>query len=124
MEYSQKVCPEHVRTVLDPFRRDVDGYATGVRSDMGMKMAAMIEFLIQVPVDRRYVAPSIMSMCTTSDHVLIVNGDVAGSSDVLESNLRAWTRTTGLAAGMETESFQAMIDANMGVPTACHRVTI
>ena len=125
MEHSQKVCPEMVRTKLDPFTRDEDGLAIAPRaSDMSPAFAAMLEFLIQVPLPTRTVQPTIMSLCTTSDHFLIGNGDFLGSSDDLERNLRDWCEATGLAAGHETASFQAMIDANMGVPTACHRVTI
>lgn len=122
---SQKVCPERVRNKLDPFTRDEDGIATSIRAtDMSPAFAAMLEFLIQVPLPERTVQPAIMSLCTTSDHFLIGNGDFLGSSDDLERNLRRWVEATGLEEGYETESFQAMIDANMGVPTACHRVTI
>lgn len=125
MNHSQKVCPEMVRTKLDPFTRNEEGMAIAPRaSDMSPAFAAMLEFLIQVPLPTRTVKPSIMSLCTTSDHFLIGNGDFLGSSDDLEDNLRNWCGAVGLASGYETESFQAMIDANMGVPTACHRVTI
>lgn len=124
MNHSQKVCPEAVRTILDPFTRDEYGHATGPRaSDMSPAFAAMLEFLIQVPPDRRAVSPCVMSLCTTSDHYLIGNGDFLGSSDDLERNLRNWCSVTGLA-GVERTSFQAMIDANMGVPAMCHRVTV
>jgi hypothetical protein len=125
MNHSQKVCPEEVRAMLDPFTRDEEGLAIGPRaSGMSPKFAAMLEFLIQVPVEKRAVTPTFMSLCTTSDHFLIGNGDFHGSSDDLEDNLRGWCRVMGLARGYQTESFQAMIDANMGCPTACHRVTI
>ena len=124
-EYSQKVCPEKVRRTLDPFTRDEDGIAVEPRSSgMSAAFAAMLEFLIQVPLPNRAVKPTIMSLCTTSDHFLIGNGDFLGSSDDLERNLRNWCEATGLKAGYETESFQAMIDANMGVPAMCHRVTL
>jgi len=125
IDNSQRVCPEKVRTKLDPFTRDEEGNAYTLRSTkMSPEFAAMLEFLIQVPLPERTVKPAIMSLCTTSDHFLIGNGDFFGSSDDLERNLRDWCRATGLAAGYETESFQAMIDANMGVPSMCHRVTI
>lgn len=125
MEHSQKVCPEQVRAKLDPFTRDEDGMAMASRaSDMSPAFAAMLEFLIQVPLPKRTVKPTIMSLCTTSDHFLIGNGDFLGSSDDLETNLRLWCKAAGLGSGYETESFQAMIDANMGVPAMCHRVTI
>ncbi len=125
MEHSQKVCPEHVRNVLDPFHRDEEGMAISPRaSDMSPAFAAMLEFLIQVPLPTRTVKPSIMSLCTTSDHFLIGNGGFLGSSDDLERDLRHWCKALGLKTGYETESFQAMIDANMGVPEACHRVMI
>lgn len=124
MNHSQKVCPEAVRTILDPFTRDEEGNAYTLRSTkMSPAFAAMLEFLIQVPVSKRTVKPVIMSLCTTSDHFLIGNGDFLGSSDDLERNLRNWCSATGLA-GVERKSFQAMIDANMGVPAMCHRVTI
>lgn len=124
---TQKVCPEQVRAKLDPFTRDADGVALAARAtDMSPAFAAMVEFLIQVPLPQRTVQPAIESLCTTSDHYLIGNGDFLGSSDDLERNLRDWCRATGLGRKNEheVESFQAMIDANMGVPAMCHRVTL
>ncbi len=122
---TQKVCPEKVRAKLDPFVRDEYGIAVQSRaSDMSPAFAAMVEFLIQVPLPTRTVQPAIMSLCTTSDHFLIGNGDFLGSSDDLERNLRAWASAVGLVGEYERKSLQAMIDANMGVPAMCHRVTI
>lgn len=120
----QKVCPEKVRAKLDPFHRDDDGIATAPRaSGMSPKFAAMLEFLIQVPLPTRTVQPAIQSLCTTSDHFLIGNGDFLGSSDDLERNLRDWCNAVELTE-IERTSFQSMIERNMGVPTACHRVTL
>jgi hypothetical protein len=124
---TQKVCPEKVRTKLDPFKRDKQGNAVAARaSDMSPAFAAMVEFVIQVPLPKRTVQPAIQSLCTTSDHFLIGNGDFLGSSDDFERNLRAWARAVGLGDDnpYEIVSLQAMLDANMGIPAMCHRVTV
>ncbi len=124
---TQKVCPEKVRAKLDPFTRDADGVALAARAtDMTPAFAAMVEFVIQVPLPTRTVQPAIQSLCTTSDHFLIGNGDFLGSSDDFERNLRAWASAVGLGDDnpYERESLQAMLDANMGVPAMCHRVTV
>ena len=125
IDNTQKVCPEKVRTKLDPFVRDEQGVAVSPRaSSMSPAFAAMVEFVIQVPLPKRTVQPAIQSLCTTSDHFLIGNGDFLGSSDDFQRNLRAWADAVGLDGEHERQSLQAMLDANMGVPTACHRVTI
>lgn len=124
IDNTQRVCPEAVRAKLDPFHRDEDGMATAPRAKgMSPKFAAMLEYLTQVPPHQRAVKPAFMSLCTTSDHFLIGNGDFHGSSDDLERNLREWVEAVELTP-VERKSFQAMIKANMGVPTACHHVTL
>lgn len=125
IDNTQKVCPEKVRTKMDPFHRDEDGIATAPRaSEMSPAFAAMVEFVIQVPLPKRTVQPAIQSLCTTSDHFLIGNGDFLGSSDDFERNLRAWADAVGLDGEHERKSLQAMLDANMGIPAMCHRVTV
>ncbi len=120
----QTVCPEVVRTKLDPFSRNEQGDAVAPRAPgMSPKFAAMVEFLIQVPLPKRAVNPAIQSLCTTSDHFLIGNGDFMGSSDDLEGNLRQWASAAGLN-DHERASFQSMIERNMGVPSMCHEITL
>lgn len=119
-----KPCPEKIARALDPFTRDEDGNAINIRArDMSPKFAAMLEFLIQVPLPQRAVSPAFESLCTTSDGFLIGNGDFLGSATDLQANLKRWMDAVGVTAE-ERPVFQAMIDVNMGVPHGCYRVQI
>jgi hypothetical protein len=125
LDATGKPCPEKIARALDPFTRDEDGNAQSIRArDMSPKFAAMLEFLIQVPLPQRAVNPAIESLCTTSDCWLIGNGDFLGSATELQANLERWMDACGVTKPAERQAFQAMVDANMGVPYGCYRVEV
>lgn len=111
----QKVCPVQVREKLDPYYRNTDGYAIGSRTTAPDGICAIVEFLIQVPLHNRNRRPTVESLCITSGGHVLMNGAIVGTLDELQGHLRDWATRMNLDVGYETVSFQAMIDANMGV---------
>lgn len=118
MYHSQKVCPVQVRKKLDPFHRNKWGLAIGARGDLSPGMCAIIEFLIQVPIHQRGTKPVVENLCVTADRRLLMNGMPIGDLEDLERALRLWSLAMDLDREYERASFQAMIDANMGVQGA------
>lgn len=116
MEHSQKVCPVEVQRQLDPYYRQSRGQPA--RCEMGPRFCAIMEFVLQFPVERRVGLQRVESMAITGKDVLLINGIASGTGTALEKQLREWAYRTGIT-GMDAdrhkvESFNAMLNANIG----------
>lgn len=123
MQHSQKVCPIEVQKQLDPYYRQSRGQP--IRCDMGPRFCAILEYVLQFPVERRIALQTVESLSVTADDELLINGIPSGHGSALEKQLREWAYRTGLDEGRyKVESFNAMLATNIGHQAGARSITI
>lgn len=108
---------------LDPFHRDPNGMAVGVRSKvMSPMFASILEFLLSVTY--RGATPPILSLVVTSDGHVIGNGNYLWTALDLQGNLRRWIDAIGGLSVIEIKTFQIMLDDTIGYSHYDRRITV